>query len=53
LAQQWIGVAQFGVETAIPVERRLFADRNVALDFGAAGDLTKAVFSDAKTAQPD
>jgi hypothetical protein len=47
LAEKSVPVSQFGVEGTIPIERRLFSDQTVQLDFDTAGDLIKVRFFDA------
>lgn len=52
LVEQTVPVAQFGPEAVIPIERRLFSDRKVSLEFGDGADLIKAKFGDARTEAP-
>lgn len=51
LLEQSIDVSQFGIEAVLPIERRLFSDRTVKLEFGDGGDLKSGTFSDAKAAE--
>jgi hypothetical protein len=51
LAERTIAVSQFGPEAVIEVERRMFSDRKTHLEFGDVGELKKAAFSDATTAE--
>jgi hypothetical protein len=47
LFEKVVAVPQFGIEGTIPIERRMFSDRTVQIDFGPAGDLTQLRFVDA------
>jgi hypothetical protein len=49
LEEKWLPIAQWGAEGAIPVERRLFSERTMQLDFAPTGDLTRAKFIDKST----
>jgi hypothetical protein len=52
LDEQWFSVPQLGSEGSIPIERRLFSNRTVKLDFGPAGDLIKLQFTDGANDAP-
>jgi len=47
LVEKVLSVPQLGIEGTIPIERRLFSDRTVQLEFAPSGELTKAKFIDA------
>ncbi|MFG1342662.1 hypothetical protein [Xanthobacter autotrophicus] len=50
LASQTVQIAQYGFDASIQIERRLFADRTMILEFGPAGDLIRVSSGDAQAA---